>query len=197
MKASPLRTSWTTKDPGNVSCIYKFWFGKKYYIGKSQKLHGTVDWVAAEVDRRLRLGVMPDHLLYNIVNHVRRTRVISFSIEILFQCDNPEELLKEEFTILRKEKDCPECLNATFVPYIPKWISESAVVNYEKWKKSYKAAASKSATKNAKAISARGSRKGERSIPDRAGRSAGVQRKKENAGAIKKESKRTIQRPKR
>lgn len=156
------------------SCIFKMWFGQNYFLWKSKALHQSVNQFAVEIDRRLRLGCKPDDTVYpKIVTYIRRARVSLFEVEVVYESDNPAEILIQEHKLLLAAKKDEKCLNISFTPYIPKWIPESAEKEYTDWKTSLQRkkkevkTKKKHATKNAKVVPARGSRGQNRSVQNR------------------------------
>lgn len=130
--SNPFRYHFRQYHP-STTCIFKFWFGKKYFIWKAKALHQAVTQFATEIDRTIRLG-KKDTIYEGIVRYVIRARIVQMEVEWLQDIDNPAELLKEEHQMLKKAEKDPDCINTSFVPMVPKWIPETAVKEYDDWR---------------------------------------------------------------
>lgn len=113
------------------TCIYKATFGTKFYIVKAKALRQSVDQVMEDIDRKMRLGVPDGHILQKVIKHIISARVPSCTIEVLFKSDDHGELIYNESEILKQAELDPKCLNTSFVPYLPKWISQLQVERYK------------------------------------------------------------------
>lgn len=120
----------------STSCILKLWFGKKYLIMKAKSATQTVNALSQELDRRLRLGVVPSHMYEKVVRYILKSRVAIFHVEVMFESDKPIELLKSEYKFLKIGMNDDACLNNTFDAYIPAWIPINVVSKYQTWLKS-------------------------------------------------------------
>lgn len=175
--ANPFRYYFRESYPSET-CVFKIWFGQRYFIWKAKALHQSVNNISQEIDRRLRLGLKEGDIYEKIVKYIRKARVSQFEVEMVFSSDNPVEILKYEHKVLKEAMKDDMCLNTLFVPGAPKWVPETAVEEYNKWKQeltTIKKTKKKNATaSNAKTVSAgRGSRaKG--SIQNRKRKTSGV-----------------------
>jgi hypothetical protein len=123
--ANPFRYSF--KEPYmSVQCIYRCWFGRKYFIWKAKALHQSVNQLSIEIDRRLRLGCAKDDIHYKIVGWIKKARVTLFEVEVLYQSENAADLLIYEQKQLNKCKRDDDCLNNRFLVHVPKWIPSEA-----------------------------------------------------------------------
>jgi hypothetical protein len=107
------------------------WFGKKYFIWKGKALHQSVDMIAKEIDRSLRLGLKDNDIFAKVVHQIKYARIALMEIEAVCQSEDPVEILTCEAGLLQAGATDPLCLNTTFVPHYPKWIPEAAVHLYE------------------------------------------------------------------
>lgn len=207
-KANPFRKHVKRDtDPGNVKAVFRLQFGKKkYFIGKARGYHSGLEFISAEIDRRIRLGITPDHMLYKVVQYVKKGHVSYYEADIILADPDPVKLMVAEHKALKEAKDDPECLNNSFEVYVPQWITQAEVEEYKKEiapakkkaaPKKKKNVAPTKATKNNKAVSARRSGEGKGSVRNTGRTGVGVQHKKESASSVKEKPKGTVQRPKR
>lgn len=133
MNSSPFRYSLKKEDYTSASCVYKLWFGKKFFIWKAKALFQSLDTVSVDIDRRLRNGMKQGDMYTLVISHIQRARVTQMEAEVVLYSDNPEELLIAEYEALKAAKGNPDCLNMGFYPYIPKWIPEAAVKALEQY----------------------------------------------------------------
>jgi transcriptional regulator of met regulon len=111
-------------DYNSLPTIYRINLGSKFYIWKGKSLRQSMETLSEDIDRLVRNGVAADHLLANVVLHVKRTRP-SCTIEVLLQTDNLAELIEFERTTLINCKENKDFLNKNSEPYMPKWILEA------------------------------------------------------------------------
>lgn len=104
--------------------VYKLFFGKKYYVWKGKSLQHSVETIAADLARFVARGCKDDHLLKKVVDHIIRSRVMFFRVEVILQTDNVAELLETENLTLAKSKSDPDCLNVKFEGHVSKWMTE-------------------------------------------------------------------------
>jgi hypothetical protein len=175
--------------PGSIACVFKMWFGKtKYFIWKSPALYGTVNAFSKDIDQRLRLGLKgPGDIYTKIVAYIKKARVSQFEVEVLFISDNPVDLLKTESEILQKSISNDNCLNMAMTPYIPKWIPDTAVNEYNLWKQKLREdARRKKAKKSNKAVHTGRNTRKKRSVQNGSRRDSGVRCSKKNLSTVKK-----------
>lgn len=155
--SNPFRYKFREPHP-NTSCVFRVWFGKKFLIWKCKALHQSVNTIAMDLDRRLRLGVKDDDLYKKAVGYINRGRVTLFEVEVVLTSDDPVVLLQEEYRLFQDGRTNPDCLNETFMQQMPKWMPESTVSEFTKWKESLalptNPKAKKNAAKNAKTVPA-------------------------------------------
>ena len=132
-----------SKKKPKAGGIYKIWFGKKYYIGRSRwlanrikghenylykRLNGLVD--AAEIHEEL------DYYKF-IMAHVTRNKSMKTALaEVVEYCDSDYFLWKKENKHLRLAKGDPNCLNVGFEakPYAkPRTGGEYPVLELRPW----------------------------------------------------------------
>lgn len=112
------------------SCIYKATFGTKYYIVKAKALKQSVEFLMEDIDRKIRLGIPEGHIISKVVKHIQSARPASAFIEVLLESENHGELIYFERKLLKAAESDPKCLNVSFEPYMPAWISKDKVENY-------------------------------------------------------------------
>jgi len=123
--ANPFRYSMKNnqKHPSKT-CVCRLWFGKKYFIRKYKALTQGLNVTASDIDRRLRLGQKPDDLYDLVIKYIKRSRCTQFEVEVVLMSDNVQEILLQEYKMLKEGANDPECLN---VPgrdqEFPKWIT--------------------------------------------------------------------------
>ena len=130
--ASPF--PYTFKEPyGSVTCVFKLWFGSKYFIFKGMKLHASAENLSIQIHRELNKP-KEDSILFKVVAYVKRARVTTMTVELIHDTDDPVELLKVEYEQLQDAKDDPNCLNTRFVnnDYYPRWIPQTAINEFNK-----------------------------------------------------------------
>lgn len=153
--SNPFRYLFREAYPSET-CVFKIWFGQRYFIWKCKALHQAVNNISVEIDRRLRLGIKDGDIYEKIVKYIRKARVSQFEVEMLLKSDDPVEILQYEHKVLKAAQKDEMCLNTLFVPGSPKWVPETAINEYNKWKQSLtqvKKAKKKNATaKNTKTI---------------------------------------------
>jgi hypothetical protein len=117
----------------SVTCVFKLWFGGKYFIFKCMKLHAASENLSAQIHRELS-NPKEDSIIFKVVAYVKRARVTTMAVEVIHETDDPVELLKVEYEQLQKAKDDPNCLNTRFVnnDYYPKWIPQTAINEFNK-----------------------------------------------------------------
>lgn len=133
MKSSPFRYQAPSNEP-SAPCVFKLWFGKKFLIWKAKALMQSLDQVAAEVDRGIRLGPREGNAFAKAAEYARKGRITIFTVEIMLSSDKPVALLRSEYLLLKKHFNSDDCLNVMPEPHIPKWIPQEDVLSFNKWK---------------------------------------------------------------
>ncbi len=134
--ANPFRYAFR-KPYQSITCVYKCWFGKKYVIFTAKSLHKSINQMAVELDRRLRLGVTEDCIYYKVVKHILRARVGIFEVEVIDETENALAMLKSAYKALRDAKKDPNCLNMSFEPHVAQWVTIDDKTSFETWVKRY------------------------------------------------------------
>lgn len=175
--SNPFRYFFREAYPSET-CVFKIWFGQRYFIWKCKALHQAVNNISVEIDRRLRLGLKDGDIYEKIVKYIRKARVAQFEVEVVFKSDNPVDVLKYEHKALKSAQKDELCLNTIFIPGLPKWVPETAGAEYNKWKqdltKVKKEKKKNAAAKNTKTIPARGNGRAKGGVPNRGRKVAGV-----------------------
>lgn len=96
-------------------CIYRIWFGNKFYIGATlnsyERILSHLSTIAAAFEGK-RLG---KNSITNIVNHLIANPIIETAFfELLEECENEIDLVDAEHEWLYPCKDNPNCLNQNF-----------------------------------------------------------------------------------
>lgn len=108
--------------------VYKFYFGKKYFIWKGKSLKNSVEQNLADV-YKLMWSPKIGHAFMPMVEYIRKYRVASCKVEVLVQTSDPRVFLKSEQDILKDGQIDPACLNQVFESQIPKWL-EAELATY-------------------------------------------------------------------
>lgn len=184
------RYTFREKLPSSPSVI-KAWFGKKYFIWKGKALHQFVEVMAKEIDRSLRLGVKKDEkgnvidIYAGVIHHIKYARVTMMEIEVVCQTEDPLELLKCEFGVLRTGDHDPMCLNVVREQSYPKWIPQSVLDEYLQWCKKQLVAQQK-VKRNRSAI------EGHKTVGGKKGSSPAKSKKIEGLGKPRKASGKSV-----
>jgi hypothetical protein len=120
-------------SPDSVTCVFKLWFGARYFIFKGLKLHASAENLSTQIHRE-RLRPKEDSILFKVIAYINRARVTNMTVESIHETDDPVEILKVEYEQLQKAKKDPNCLNTRFVnnDYYPKWIPQTAINEFNK-----------------------------------------------------------------
>lgn len=131
-----ITTKWPIEVPTHkylsVPSIFKVWFGKKYLIWKGKSLLQASQFLAENIERNIRLqrDNDPTDQLYHVIKHIKKTRCISATVEVLenefhradSQSINSLKLLKAEQMQLDAAIKDPDCLNNNTQAYVPQWV---------------------------------------------------------------------------
>jgi hypothetical protein len=117
-------------------CVYKAWFGTKYFIGKGKALLQSVQGMAVVIERGLRLRNHDEtNMHYHVIAHIIKNSLSRGRVEVIGGEDLSEfELLKLEQEEINRHINDPNCLNNNFDAYVPKWISEIEAQKFLQWK---------------------------------------------------------------
>lgn len=130
-----------THQYASVPTVFKVWFGKYYLIWKGKSLLQSCEFLAEGIERYIRLKKNIDtDYLYHICNHIKRTRCIKATVEVIandFQKEGGEavngfKMLKLEQELLNKAKD-GYCLNNNSEAYMPGWINKAHAERFFKY----------------------------------------------------------------
>lgn len=121
----------------------KLTIGRKYYIVKTKSLI----WLQMHLNDVLKSynmnGVADMYL--PIVKHVHNTGYYEINVDIICQDDNPYNVIKAEFLVLKESVGKSACLNKEAEPYTPKfnsktgmfgWLTVNQFLNFKKLVKS-------------------------------------------------------------
>lgn len=139
-----------TNDHMSPPSVYKVWFGKSYFIWKGKSLLQSATWLAESIERYLRNDKNDtDSYLYFVCAHIRKTRCIKATIEVVdsdliregtahsidvYRMLKVEQSLLDEATAHEDKK----CLNNNFQAHIPKWMEQEAPADVVKFRRTWK-----------------------------------------------------------
>jgi hypothetical protein len=125
---------YTFKEPyQSVTCVFKLWFGSKYFIFKGMKLHSTAENLSIQIHRELNRP-KEDSIMFKVIAYIKRARITTMTVELIHETDAIGELLMVEYEQLQKAKKDLNCLNTRFTnnEYYPKWIPQVAINEFTK-----------------------------------------------------------------
>lgn len=132
-----------TAPYSGATTLFRVYLGKKYLIWKGKSLLQAVDFIGSGIRSNLTKELPPEHYLYHVVNHVKKTRVLSGRVEILANdYEKPIggidgfRLLKDEQIALDEADGDELCLNNNEQSYIPlntQYISEKEKERFLNW----------------------------------------------------------------
>ena len=138
----------TVKFDPFASMVYKLWYEGKYLILKCKTLRRSAENINSDLNRFFKAyGKVKDKendndKFYQHVFDLASDR--EFEIQPILVSKSPYELLKCEYTELKKAQGDPNCLNKVFYPYIPvhtqgkpgkSWINRGHYLNFRMWEK--------------------------------------------------------------
>lgn len=147
MKAYPI--SVPSAQYGGRPCLFKVYFGRKYFIWKGKSLVQSCELLSKSIKSKLGKGAISDEdFLYHVMSHINKTRCIKATVDVISDNYTDGEkidtmaILKDEQMALWEAMDDADCLNNNIQAYIPvnnSWISEATknkfLIWYEKNKK--------------------------------------------------------------
>lgn len=122
MKKRKVTIEWLpSKKKPTAGGIYRIWFGKKYYIGRSRCLKSRRKGHENALYKRLN-GLLNDAKIdpeldyYKLViAHLKiNKKIVVAKAEVLVYCDPDHLLVRNEAKFLKKAKGDPNCLNVGF-----------------------------------------------------------------------------------
>jgi len=148
-----------------ISCVYRLWYRDRYVIAKGKTLAGSVFLIQKGLAYYLagggkasensgqgiageghKLGEGKNSFYGPLYEHIRRHPSGEWKVELVFESDNPYQLLKREHVELEAAYSRDKrCLNSSPDAYIPKyrkkekmygdWIKPSYVMCFKKYLK--------------------------------------------------------------
>ncbi len=122
-----------THDYNSVASIFKVKFGTRYLLWKGKSLLQACQYIAENIERYIRNKKNdPADQLYHVINHIKRTRCIGATVEVL-QNDftNSDTTTIDAYKLLMAEQEWldlaigdPLCLNNNDQAYVPNWMPE-------------------------------------------------------------------------
>jgi hypothetical protein len=124
----PKSTMIKIKKPENsrkVKCVYRIDIGKKYFIWKALSFTQSIKQLEEDLAWKIKsLKLKETDLFYKMVSYMKKYRVYNLEATILFETDDPKELINFEAEQLAAAKLDDDSLNSSFDPLIPKWLHE-------------------------------------------------------------------------
>lgn len=123
----------------SVPSVFKIYFGSHYLIWKGKSLLQSCQIVAEGIERYLRMLKNDEaDYLYHVCNHIKKTRCIKATVEVLENefmkgestVINTYKMLMAEQKYLDKAKNDPLCLNNNEQAYISKWMPPKEVEKF-------------------------------------------------------------------
>lgn len=115
-------------------CVYKIWADDKFLIWKGKSLTQSVAGVSETIHRALSSPTPPDHLFHKLMAQIEAKRCLFVEIDVFRYASDPLHMLQVEHMLLEQGSTNPNCLNISFMPYIPQWIPLDSLAEYKKWK---------------------------------------------------------------
>lgn len=114
-------------EDDTVSCVYKIWFGKKYYVGRTNNLAVRMrshQSVINEKGRFWESAKNKNHYCRKILDHICENDLFWGYYEVVQICKNEMELVYWEQYYLDLGKEDDNCLNVGFVAksYDPDYV---------------------------------------------------------------------------
>ena len=96
-------------------CIYRIWFGNKFYIGATLDSYKRLIQHIASIDGCFNGKRVGKNSITNIVNHLKDNPFIETAFfELLEECETEIDIVDAEHEWLYVEKGNPNCLNQNF-----------------------------------------------------------------------------------
>lgn len=123
-------------------CVFKLYWGEKFVIIKCKTYARAKTIIEQSIVYHFKTG-MNDKLYNNFFDYIDSNSDHQFVVEIIYQNDNPYQLLVAEQQELNKSKADPNCMNVNTEAYIPKriqgnrkaWINRGHYLNFKNWRK--------------------------------------------------------------
>lgn len=121
-------------------CVYKLYCGNKYIINKGKTLSGSIFLLEKGYAYSMAFkhaeekNEKPDYW-FLFYDYIKRHPQYVFQIEVLFESENPYQLLKREQMELDESLSDKNCLNNNLIAYIPQWISKGHRLSFYKYLK--------------------------------------------------------------
>lgn len=128
--ANPFRVKYRGEYK-SVMCVYKIWVGDKYFIGSAKALKQHIEQLSIGIDRQLRNGIKADGLYYNLIIEIQKTNIQVVEAEIIHTANSGFNMLMYCYNELQISKNDSNCLNTTYQPYIPGWVSVKDKEQYD------------------------------------------------------------------
>lgn len=115
------------------TCVFKLWFGSRYFIFKGLNFKTTVENLSKQIHRE-RTRPKDDSILTSVIAYINKARVTSMVVEKVCEADAIAVLLMEEYEALQEAKNDPNCLNTRFTntDYYPHWVPQVAINEFTK-----------------------------------------------------------------
>lgn len=139
-------------------CVFKLYYGEKYIISMGRSLAWPIKTIQADIDRyseNMDSAKSKERLYWKFCRYVKLAKEREYRIEVLFESENPYQLLQRCQIELDNSKDDTNCLNTFFEPYLSKriqtaprylkgrkykdgtenisWINRGHYLNFKRW----------------------------------------------------------------
>lgn len=115
-------------------CVFKLYYGNYYIVVMGRSLKWQSNMISGDIERCFR-GKSVGALYLSFSKKVSSTPGLEFRFELLFESDNPYQLLKRTQEELDDALSDPYCLNSSFEPYLSSRIQTPPI--YSRWKDKY------------------------------------------------------------
>ena len=96
-------------------CIYRIWFGNKYYIGATMDSSKRIMYHIKAIEAGFKGQRIGMNSITRMVNHLKENPIIETAFfELLEECENEIDLVDGEHEWLYPCKGDPNCLNVNF-----------------------------------------------------------------------------------
>jgi hypothetical protein len=116
-------------DKIGIPCVYKVWFGKKYFIWKGKSLSQSLDIIGKAIQLRIiRRNLDTTDFMYHVVKHIKRNQIKQGHVStenVYTDFDTASgnfsgfNMLRDEQMLLDASAQDIMCLNNNEQAYVP------------------------------------------------------------------------------
>lgn len=113
---------------GDIPCIYRMQLGKtkKFFIWKTKQLKPSLAGLAKDLQRKIEKGCDDQDPFFKISSYMKANSVRNITIKVLVETEDLVRIIHKEHEILAAaSEDKRNCLNNSFIPYLPGWIKSA------------------------------------------------------------------------